>query len=507
MRWFLGLVGLLFTLGWAQFNPGPAEYYVQCRTLYEQQVPSGARAACELALVADPDYVPALKLLVRVHLDQGQLEEASERLERLKKLAPDDLETRALEARYLLEVGRPGEALALVEYNPLPEAVWVKARALEATGHFEKALATYREAVLLGQARAREDAARLLERMGRPGEALAELGEVEETRLLLLQGRLLWSAGRLPEAAETLEAALADLPSTDPSYTDVLAVLARVYYGMGDTRRGGLVLKQLSGRVNLLASVLRGGWLWFLGLVLLVGLHLYGESRIEPISTLEVRTDEVWGVGRTYGALLLAWIVAAGVSLASGWYLYQNWLAAFTPVQAETVRPVFFLVAAVVALLFGWGALRPADEDAPSPLGRKESWIEGLWVGVVLFALLVGYAWLSGRADWLGPLPFNPLLPLGALAIAALALTEPLLRVRLPASLRARYGAAQAPVQAVLVAGLFLIAPVLLWWAAGAVLLAVFVRLRGLLPAMVGWVVLAALLLGSSYLPLVRALF
>ena len=507
MRWFFGLAGLLLALGWAQFNPGPAEYYAQCRTLYEGQVPSGARTACELALVADPDYVPALKLLVRIHLEEGNLEDAEQGLGHLMELAPNDLEARALEARYLLEAGRPGEALALVDHNPLPEAVRTKARALEATGRFEEALDTYREAVLLGEEEARVDAARLLERMGRPDEALAELDEVESTPLLLLKGRLLWSAGRLPEAAEVLEAALADLPGTDPSYTEALAVLARVYYGTGDTRRGRMALTQLSGRVNLIASVLRSGWLWFLGLVLLVGMHLFGESRIEPVSTLEVHVGGAWGVGRTYGAMLLAWLVGAGASLASGWYLYRNWLAVFTPVQAEVVRPVFFLAAAVVVFLYGWSALRPPDEDAPSPLGRRESWIEGLWVGVLFFILLVGYAWLSGRNPWLEPMPFNPLLPAGALAIAGLALMEPLLRVRLPASLRVRYGAAQAPVQAVLVAGLFLIAPVVLWWAVSVVSLAIFTRLRSLLPVMVGWVVLAVLLLGSSFLPVVRALF
>lgn len=507
MRWILGFAGLILSLAWAQFNPGPAEYYAQCRTLYEEQVLAGARAACELSLVADPEYVPALKLLVRVHLDEGNLEEAGDLLERLKRLAPDDLVTRTLEARYLLEKGRPAEALDLVTHVPGPEAAWVRGRALEALGRFQEALGAYREAAILGEARTRVDAAALLERMGEPVRALDELADLDDPALLPLKGRLLWSAGRLPEAAEVLERALAELPSTDPQYTDALSTLARVYYGMGDTRRGGLTLSQLSGRVNLVAELLRAGWLWLLGLVVLVGLHLYGESRIEPISTLEVRTDNAWGVGRVYGALVLAWALGAVVAVGLGWYLYHNWLAAFTPVQAQVVRPAFYIAAAFTLAALGWSALRPEEEGAPSPLGRRESWIEGLWVGLVLFALLIGYAWLSGRAAWLEPMPFNPLRPLGALALAALALAEPMLRVRLPASLQLRYGAGLAPVFAVLVAGLFLIAPVLLWWAASAALLAVFLRMRGLWPVMVGWIVLAVLLLGAGYLPWTRALF
>ncbi|XOB98636.1 tetratricopeptide repeat protein [Deinococcota bacterium DY0809b] len=507
MRWILGFAGLLLTLAWAQFNPGPTEYYAQCRTLYDEQVLAGARAACELALVADPEYVPALKLLVRVHLDEGNLEEAGDLLERLKRLAPDDLVTRTLEARYLLAKGRPAEALGLVEFVPGPEAAWVKGRAYEAVGRFADALEAYREAAVLGERRARVDAARLLERMGRPTAALEELGEAEGADLLVLKGRLLWTAGELPAAAQTLERALAELSSADPRYTEALATLARVYYGMGDTRRGGLTLDQLSGRVNLVAELLRAGWLWLLGLVLLVGLHLYGESRIEPISTLEVRTDHAWGVGRVYGALLLAWLLGAAAAVGLGWYLYHNWLAAFTPVQAQVVRPVFFTVVALVAGALGWGALRPAEEGAASPLGRRESWLEGLWVGVLLAALVLGYAWLSSRTAWLGPVPFNPLLPLGALALAALALAEPLLRVRLPAALQARYGAGLAPVFAVLVAGLFLMAPVLLWWVVAAGAMLIYLRMRGLLPVMVGWLVLGVLLLGAGYVPWARAFF
>jgi tetratricopeptide (TPR) repeat protein len=508
MRWILGFMGLLLSLALGQFNPGPAEYYAQCRSLYDEQVLTGARAACELSLVADPEYVPALKLLVRVHLDEGNLEDAGELLDRLKKLAPDDLVTRTLEARYLLEKGRPAEALDLVAHVPGPEAAWVKGRALEALGRFQEALEAYREAAILGEERARVDAAALLERTGDPDAALEELRDSDDPKLLPFKGRLLWSAGRLPEAAEALERALAELPSTDARYTEALSTLVRVYYGMGDTRRGGLALGQLTGRKNLVAELLRAGWLWLLGLVVLVGLHLYGESRIEPISTLEVRTDDAWGVGRVYGVLALAWLLGAAVAVGVGWYLYHNWLAAFTPVQAQVVRPLFYLVAALVLAVFGWSALRPDEEDgAPSPLGKRESWIEGLWVGALLFALLLGYAWLSGRTAWLEPMPFNPLRPLGALALAALALAEPLLRVRLPASLKLRYGAALAPIFAVLVAGLFLIAPVLLWWVASAALLAVFFRLRGLLPVMTGWAVLALLLLGSAYLPWARALF
>ena len=506
LRWILGTLGFLLAVAWAQFNPGPVGYYDQCRTLYQEQVLDGARAACELSLVADPEYVPALKLLVRIHLDQGDLETAAELLDRLKQLAPDDLTTRTLEARYLLAQGRPAEALARVAHTPGPEAVWIKGRALEQLGRFNEALAAYREAALLGVDEARSDAALLLERMGRPQQALEELGEVEDPRLLPLKGRLLWSAGRLPEAAATLERALDELPSTDPRYDEALATLAAVYYGMGDTRRGGLALAQLSGRVNLLGAFLRASWLWLLGLVVLVGLHLYGESRIEPISTLELRADTTWGVGRVYGAVFLVWILAAALAAATGWYLYHNWLAAFTPVQREVVRPVFYLALALGLGVAGWSALKPESEEAPSPLGREENRIEGLWVGLLLLVLLLGYAWLS-RVLPLNPFPFNPLAPLGALTLAAVALAEPMLRLRAFESYRVRYGAGLAPAFTVLLGGLVWFSPVLFWGAAAVLLLTVKRRFTGLWPVIVGWVVLGVLAWLAGFFPWARALF
>jgi len=507
LHWILGVLGFLFALAWAQFNPGPAGYYEQCRSLYQEQVLDGARAACELALVADPEYVPALKLLTRIRLEEGQLEEAYELLERLKERAPGDPTTAVLEARYLLAKGRAGEALERVAHAPGAEAVWLKGRALERLGRFDEALAAYREAALLGYREARLDAVRLLERLGKPEEALEELGRVDDPELLLVEGRLLWSAGRLPEAAAVLERALLELPSTDPGYDEALSILAAVYYGMGDVERGRLTLTQLSSRVNLLGAFLRASWLWLLGLVALVGLHLYGESRIEPISTLELRGDNTWGMGRLYGAVLLAWLLAAAVAAWLGWYLYQNWLAAFTPVQRDVVRPVFYLALALFLGLAGWSALRREDDSAPSVLGRPESRVEGFWVGLVLLVLLVGYAWLARALPVLNPFPFNPLLPLGALALASVGLAEPMLRLRAYDAYRVRYGGSLAPAFAVLLGGLVWFSPVVFWWAAGASLLGIRLRIGALWPALVGWFVLGLLAWASGFVPWVRALF
>ena len=491
----------------AQFNPGPAEYYYQCRTLYTKHVLTGAAAACELSLTANSDYVPALKLLARIYLDEKRVDEAGDLIDHLSKLAPDDLETRTLSARFLLVKGRYRQALEMSRHVPGAEASLIRGRALEKLGRFNEALAAYREAALLGREEGRVYAAELLERMHRPSEALEELGDLEGPELAPLKGRLLLSAGRLPEAAATLEEALKELPSSDERYAEALRTLAISYYGMGKIGKGNLVLSQLGGSSDLVGGLLRASWLWLFGALLLAALHLYGESRIEPISTLEVREDYTWGVGRLYAVFALSWLVGGAVALLAGWWLYHNLLAAFTPVQADLVRPLFFLSAAATMALATLTVLRHTPEEAPPPLGKRENWIEGLWVGTLLALLVVGFAWLRPRLPWLHPLPFNPLLYSGALAVAGMALAEPLLRVVAPTVFRVRYGAGLAPLFAILTGGLVWLSPLVLWWSAAAFLYWVRHRFAGIWPNMAGWLTAALILLLVGFLPSIRALF
>jgi len=494
-------------LALAQFNPGPTNYYHQCRSLYEEHVLAGATAACELSLVADPDYVPSLKLLAQIYLDEGRVDEAGDLLNRLSRLAPNDLETRTLNARYLLEKGRYREALNASQHVPGATASLVRGMALEALGRFDEALAAYREAALLGEDEARIKAALLLERMGRPEEALKEIEDLDNTEVGTIKGRLLLSAGRLPEAAQVLEETLRDLPSTSDLYNQTLSTLAKAYYGLGDFRRGGLVLAQLGSNADLVGGLFASIWVWLLGVVVLVGLHLFGESRIEPISTLEVREDYTWGVGRLYTAMALSLLGGAVIAVALGWLRYHNLLAAFTPVQADVVRPIFYIFSALFMGLTAFIVLRHRPDDAPPPLGKQENWIEGLWVGLLLALLVIGYAWLRGRMPWLSPVPFKPLLFSGALAIAAMALAEPLLRVVAPTVYQVRYGSNLAPIFTVLIGGLVWLSPVVMWWLAALLLYAIKQRFAGVWPNMTGWLVAAVVLLLAGFFPSIWVLF
>ncbi|MEX0959746.1 MAG: type IV pilus biogenesis/stability protein PilW [Burkholderiales bacterium] len=87
----------------------------------------------EIALSADPDYVPAINQLGLVHLTLGQDGKAQQRFERALRLAPDDPSVNNNYGMFLCERGRERDAMryfAKALENPLyrtPEVAYVNA--------------------------------------------------------------------------------------------------------------------------------------------------------------------------------------------------------------------------------------------------------------------------------------------------------------------------------------------------------------------------------------------
>ncbi|AEB10853.1 tetratricopeptide repeat protein [Marinithermus hydrothermalis] len=501
------LWGVLLLLGGAvaQLNPGPAGHYARCQALYQEGDLESAAATCELALTADERFVPALKLLARIHLDRGQPKEAEAYLERLTALTPTDPEVGVLVARHRLAVGRPAEALTLLADRREAEALWLKGQALAALGRYPEALEALQAAWEAGEVRARLDAARVYERLGRPTEALAVLPEAGP-EVAVLRGRLLLAAGELDAAARVLEDTLPQLNPLGAAYLEALTALALAYYGQGEFYRGGTVLRQLGTRVNLAGLVWRKAWLWGVGVILLLALHLYAESRIEPVSAVEIGGAPSWGVGSVYAVFLMGWGVAAAVALLVGWGVYGNLLAVFTPVQREVVRPAFYLSLGAALLLFSAWRVRRSGLEARALLGHPAVWPVGLGVGVFLAAALVLYAWLARAVGGLEAFPVA-LVPWGALAFIGFALAEVAFRGFAFAAFRERYGPDLAPYFTVLAPALVLMSPLLLWVGVGAGLYWVRHRWDSVLPGAVGFALVggAIALLGQA--PWVRALF
>ncbi|ADD27436.1 tetratricopeptide repeat protein [Meiothermus ruber] len=368
---------------------GAEGYYTQCKALYDQGVRDSAKATCQLALVDNPNHLPSIKLLGRIYLEENNLAAAQPFLQQMKQLGPQDPEVALLEARFLLLEGRPSEALARLPRGLSTEAVLLRAQVLEALGRYEEAYATYLR--ITASEEARLGAARLAERLGRPQEALGLLGSSPKEQLV--QARLMWLSGNSRAAAEALEEVLPRLGPLEKDYIQTLGLLAMVYYGLGEFEKGALVLRQLSSRVSLPSSLLGKVWPWLAVFLVYLALVLYGESRIEPMRTVEMGNERRFGPGSLHLWLLLAIVLAGLASIGIGQVLYQNLLALFTPFQGQVVRPVFYFLMGAFALLIAYRMV--GQPGLVQALGPRSSWIEGTWAGLVLLALLGLYAYIA----------------------------------------------------------------------------------------------------------------
>ncbi|MFC0594833.1 tetratricopeptide repeat protein [Thermus composti] len=447
-------------------------YYLRCLRFYQQGALESAQTTCELALVSDPNHAPSLRLLARIALEGKDPKQAEAFLERLGK----DPEAPLLQARLLLLKGRPEEVLKL-DLPSGPEARLLKALALEGLKRYEEALALAQG--LPPTLEARLLLARLYLALGKPQEGLAFLGSTPEERLM--EGRLLFLSGRPGEAISLLESLLPVLPPEGRK--EALRTLTLAYLGQGDLARGSAALSQLAQVENLPGRFLERTWPWLLTFLVFLGLVLLGESRIEPLRTVEVVEDPLPGPGSLYLYLLLSLFLALAFALFLGKALFANALALFTPYQQDQVLPSFYLVyglALFTALLLG------QRRRLPGLLGDGRTWVEGFWVGPALLLCLFLYGLLR---------PFLGLstLPLNLLVFLGLALMEPFFRGLAPLVYKERYRDL-APALAALLFALAVPGPTLLLLLLGAGLLWAKERAGSVLGMATGWVVAGVVL-------------
>jgi tetratricopeptide (TPR) repeat protein len=451
-----------------------------------------AQATCELALTADPGHLPSQKLLARIWLERGQVAQAQPYLDRIAPAAPDDPEVRYLEAKADLLQGRPAEALKKLPQVLSTEVLLAQAQAYEALGRYEEAFDTYRKAPSSEEARL--GAARLAEKLGRPGDALSWLGSSPAEQLA--EARLMWLTGQTEAAAKTLEAVLPKLGPLEPDYTKTLGLLAIVYYGQGQAEKGALVLRQLSSRISLPSALLAKTWPWLVVFLVFLALVLFGESQIEPMRTVEMTAGRQFGPGSLYLWLVASLLLAGILVTVLGRTLYSNILAAFTPVQADAIRPVFYLLYGAFTLLIAWRSV--GRQGLTTVLGPRNAWVEGSWAGLVLLVLLVLYGYI---AKPLGLGNLNALYPV----FFGLALLEVVIRGLGYGFFRERY----RELTSFMVPLLFALAipgPTLYFLLSSIFLGWLFRRTRGALAGAVAWVVAGIILALVGSLPLMRTL-
>ncbi len=484
------LLSLQLSAAQSGFNANA--YYQQCLRFEASGDLETARQSCLNALQIRPDFSAATVALARTELGLGKLGEAKTRLLAL----PQNAEASLLLAEIALKGGdleraashlRTAERSAQTQTGGRLEGqqhflsgqlAQAQRRSAEALIHFERAAEAKPQSAAYRLALARLQLAR--------GDAAAAVTTLEgaSTRspdLLSLLAQAQWSQGDLAAAADNLEAAVTARGFMDSAASGRdLRNLVLIYYGQGDLQRGELALKTALRRGGLRELLLEQSMLWLVGFVVLLALHLMGESRVEQTSSLEpTQHPEPWTVGQVYRVLFIALLGALGAAVIYGYVRYHNFIALLTPFQSAEMRAVFLTVLALfLAGLSIWRVSANGWQPVKTLLGSPSQALLGIGLGGVLLAGTFGFQAVASATAWTGLYPANvPLMP-AFIAVLALPFAELFFRAFAIPSLERRYtpfyGVAISSVLYALVLG----TPLLLLFIIGVVLGVVYWRTK-----------------------------
>lgn len=441
LLWALALV--LATNALAQ-GFDPQRYYQQCLAFEEGGDLETARHSCLNAIAADPQFDLARLAVARIELALGNLTAAESQLQQARG-SSDETEYRLLLAQVFIESGRYGEAESeLLAARPAVAAAGADLRSRHAyllgemerrRGRFNVALDHFRSAVraLPSDLEYTLALASLLFEVGELEEArtvleshVAQFGDPREAVVNSLLGWTLWAQGDLGRAAQELERAMSLRGAGfGAAQARDLRALGLVYYGLGEVQDGSLAMQEAAARGNLFETFLSGNLTWVLLLLLMVALHLIGESRVGG-QPLEQGDDSdyatMWSVGTVYRIAGVALLLSLPLAMAYGVVRYGNLLAMFTPVQDGDTRAVLFIA---FSLVVAWGAWRTAARNGWQPratlLGtvgrpsRENGTSTGVLLGLLMLAATFVYRAYLPDWEWLG----NHFLDLAHLTTAA----------------------------------------------------------------------------------------
>ncbi len=507
-------------------------YYQQCLRFEAGGDLETARQSCLNALQVKADFPDAQLALARIEVKLGMLDDAEQRLQRVRG-NDDRAEIPALLAeiavrddRFAEAEGYLSDAEARLSGQPNRElsgqVAYIRGRLAQHQGRYDDALAAYGKAIdadglnvdyRLADARLRFD-------LGDPAGARDRLrsymdlsGDTHDAEVRSLLGRSLWSMSDLGGAAGELETALALRTSrdTDQQAAD-LRSLALIYYAQGDTQSGNLALREAASRGNVTSFLFSNALLWLFLLLLLVAVHLVGESRIANATTLEVvEGPQPWTVGQLYGVLFASVLIGLLAALVYGVAVYNNVLAFVTPLQQSDARAVFLLVFTLCSLLLVWRRVGANGFDATERLlGSGDQALAGFGLGVLFLAATLAYLAFVPENRVFGPFYLNLsrlTVPI-VVAMVLLPLTELYFRAFMIPALSRRYDGTIAVLSSAGVYALVLVTPVLLLGVFGLVLAAVFRRRANGITVLLAQIVLnVGLVLAVAFVPWARSLF
>jgi tetratricopeptide (TPR) repeat protein len=503
-------------------------YYQSCAKYFGQGDYQTAINQCDIALANKADFAPALRLISRARIALNQLTDAKTSLDKARAVEADNPENDLLEAEIAILQGDANRASSLVtELVSSPNigfqtrALRLDAKARRLQGRDADAIKVFKRLLALDPndlETRRFLSSTLLESDPRAAVDLLRQSPDKGSPVFLADmGRAKWIAGDLNGAIENLERAVSS-PSAfrndRSTYTKALGALAYSYFGLGRTTEGYRVLTQIGDPQNLFLSAINHGLPWLLGAIVLLVLHLIGESRIEPLSTIEIQDGpRPWTVTSAYRWLMVAAIAGLLSSVLAGFLLYGNFLAIATPNQASVARDVYFSVFTLVlvglavrtAHGLGWNARELLLGITPRALA-----VDGIALGLVLLILTLGYSFLMHLLRWNSGFYIDLTSSRASLflPLLLLPLTELFFRAYAVYPLEKRYGLTLTYMILSLMYALSFGSPVLLLAGGGAILLAITNRLRSSAPAVVSqWVYYAGLMVVLLAVPVVRTWF
>lgn len=507
-------------------------YYQQCLRFEAGGDLETARRACQNALQVRPSFADAELALARIELRLGDHLSAENRLRRVRN-SIDTAEPLVLLAEAVLEAGRPLEAEAFLQSARTLLAErgnreleghlqQLAGRIAEYRGEYDAALAAYGAAIsadaLNVDYRMAEATLRL--RLGQPQAAAAQLrsyidltGDDRNPNMRSLLGRALWAQGEPQAAAGELATAHQLRGSRDvEAQAQDLRALALIYYAEGDLESGSLALREALRRDNLINHLDGNTILWLLVLLLLVGAHLVGESRISNSSGLEVVDGpRAWSVGNVYGTLFASLLLALLAAVFYGVARFQNPLVLFTPVQSTEARALFFITLSVMLALLSWRQVQANGFDPMELLlGRSRQPLVGVGWGVLFLAALIAYLHFDPFDGALGTFHLD-LLQLNPYVVAAMILvplSEIYFRSFVIPPVTRRYDYRVAPVISASLYALVLGTPVAVLFIFGLILSFLHRRnLNGIDPLIAQFTLYGGLLIAVAVSPWVRSLF
>jgi tetratricopeptide (TPR) repeat protein len=497
-----------------------------CQKFFLQlQDPITAESQCRSAVQFAPEVADYHRLFARVLLELGKYGEASTSLANARQ-RQTTFEDDTIEAEIAFRQNQYDAAIVAASRvsnaraDVLLRSYKVLGLSQQRLNKFDEALETFKKAVQLvpSDVLSRRTLAELYLKND-PKKALAVLSEAPQKPLPLLAdlGRTQWITGNLKNAIRTLEAVAAKpqafTASERGTYQKALGALAYSYFGQGRFGDGQRVMNQMDSGGNWFGLFISRTLPWLLGLVLLLVLHLIGEARIEPLSTIEIQDGpRPWSVGTVYVWLFVGVLIGGVAALFVGNLVYGNFFAILTPFQWGVALDTFLSVTALVLLLLslqtainnGW-KIREIFFAKASP----EAIVEGFAFGLLMVGITILYQFSARQLGTVGF--FTDMLnlrPSLIILFLVLPFAEVFFRAFAFYPLEKRYGGLIGGGIAAVLFALTLTNPVLLLLLLGAGLVLVVSRAKSVVPVMVAqFVFLGGLLLCLLYIPAIRNWF